>query len=85
MKEVKESNRTKFLKKIYADEIDSLYYEEYISNDNLKRLKTYMVLNDSFHTTFNLDNYGLFDEDKIKYLESNNYKSSNVKKLTKNM
>lgn len=81
----KESLRTKFVKKIYKDEIKDLFYKEYISEDNLRRIKTFMILDDIFHTIINLDNFGVWDEDKIKYLESNNYKNADleVKKLTK--
>ena len=71
---MKESERTRFLKKLYKDETKALLYEEY-ENNNIRLLRTYILLNDEFSTLLRLDTIGIYSEDKIKYIESLNYKN----------
>ena len=79
-----ESSRTKFLKRIFKNEIKALLYEEY-NNNHLKLLRTFMLLNDEFYTLLRLDEIGMWSEDKIHYLEKLNYKDINSIEIKKTL
>lgn len=79
-----ESSRTKFLKRIFKNEIKALLYEEY-NNNHLKLLRTFMLLNDEFYTLLRLDEIGIWSEDKIHYLEKLNYKDINSIEIKKTL
>ena len=73
---MKENTRTKFIKKLYKEEIKELIYEEYIDIDDIRKIRTYMLLNDAFNTIIKLENIGIWSEEKIKTLNNLGYISS---------
>lgn len=70
-----ETKRMKMLISIYREDIKYKIFEEYESFDNLKRLRTYILLNDGFNTTLKMDEIGLSSEEAINELENLGYVS----------
>ena len=83
---MQEKIRGKLLKKMYEEEILTPIYEEYIDSSNIRRIKTALIVGGEFQKIFKLDEYGVWQEQKITYLESIGYKnkySEEIKKILK--
>lgn len=72
---MKDKTRTKWVKMIYKDQIKSFFYEEYVSFDNLRRVRTYCMLDDEFKKLIKLDEYGVWSQRLIDELENEGYVS----------
>ncbi len=67
------TGRTNKLIRLFEGEIDKLYYEIYIGNDELKRVRTYAKLNDGFNTLLKFEELGLYTEELVNELKFNGY------------
>lgn len=72
---MKDKTRTKWIKMIYKDQIKNFFYEEYVSFDNLRRVRTYCMLDDEFKKLIKLDEYGVWSQRLIDELENEGYVS----------
>lgn len=72
---MKDKPRTRWIKMIYKDEVKDYFYEEYVSFDNLKRIRTYCILNDVYSRLIKLDEYGIWKQETINELEKDGYVS----------
>ena len=73
---MKETQRTKFIRNLYSNQIKDLYYEDYIDIDKEKKIRTYMVIVDGgYETVLRLQHFGIFSEETVEYLKSLGYKS----------
>ena len=57
---MKDKARTRWMKMVYGNQIKEYFYEEYVSFDNLRRIRTYCVLEDMYSRLIKLDEYGSF-------------------------
>ncbi len=80
---MKESERTKTIKNIFKDETECYTYETYEGIDGLKRIKTYIILNDGFLTKILLSDLGLYTEGLASFLKEKGYINMDTLKLTK--
>ncbi len=72
---MKDKARTRWMKMVYGNQIKNYFYEEYISFDNLRRIRTYCVLDDEFNKLIKLDEYGVWKQSTIDELENDGYVS----------
>ena len=72
---MKDKARTRWMKMVYGNQIKNYFYEEYISFDNLRRIRTYCVLDDEFNRLIKLDEYGVWKQSTIDELENDGYVS----------
>ncbi len=72
---MKDKARTRWVKMVYKDQIVAFFYEEYVSFDNLRRIRTYCVLEDNYSRLIKLDEYGVWKEETIKELVDEGYTS----------
>lgn len=84
---MKDKARTRWMKMVYGNQIKKYFYEEYVSFDNLRRIRTYCVLEDMYFRLVKLDEYGIWKEETIEALQNEGYVSifeTPYKKLLKN-
>lgn len=75
-----EKQRTREIKKLFKDETKYPAFEEYTGLDNIKRIRTYLVLKDDFNTLIKLEELGMVTDDLIKELKSRGYTKINILK-----
>ena len=85
---MKEKKRTEFIKKLYSGQIKDLLYEEYTDYDGVKKIRTYIIISESYglyEEILKLQNFGISSPESIRYLEELGYKNKdsydNAKKL----
>ncbi len=78
---MKETKRTEFIKKLYANQIKDLLYEEFTDYDGVKKIRAYIVISESFglyDEILRLQNFGISSPETIKYLEDLGYKNKDI-------
>lgn len=74
---MRDKPRTRWIKMIYGkdNKIKGYFYEEYVSFDNLRRIRTYCILDDMYSRLIKLDEYGIWKQEIIDELEQEGYVS----------
>ncbi len=81
---MKDSSNARTVRRIFKDETKCYGYEIYENNmDNLKRVKTFLVLNDGFDTTLPLNDLGPLTDETLEELKNEGYIEVGKLKLTK--
>lgn len=75
-----EKSRTRMIKKLFENDTNYKAFEEYTGLDNIKRVRTYLVLKDDFNTLIKLEELGIVTDELIKDLKNSGYSKINILK-----
>ncbi len=73
--------RIDLIKRLFEEPIKIYGYEVYEWIDMVKRVRTFVVLDDELNTVIDLEEVGIYSKELIDFLESKGYKEINKAKL----